>query len=219
MLRAARAELSYGAAGVAVWLGALLLFSSWPLLERPEVRSIGTVLAAMTVLLPIVGLVSALQLLGLEQREHRARLFASLPLSASNVASARLLRTAAVPLTAVVAAGLLVSAGLLLDAGALTGHLPNPWILLFWTQLALAATVLATLLYDLRGMTFAQVALFLLGALAALLNSAFPTAGQAVLGTLTELVQGPAGWLLTALLTGALWAADVALYARKGGRG
>lgn len=216
MLRAVSAELRYGAVGLLAWFAVLLTVSLWPLLERPSVATLPTALAMMAMALPFVSVIGSLHLLGVERSERRLRLFRSLPLPRTHLAASRLVRSLAIPLLAVGAALLIVVLGFAAAGGSFLASLEGAWVLLTLLLLAVAAALLTTLLYDIGGMTFAQVFGVALLAGVFLLNSASP---EVHAGALTEplvaLVQTPLGALLVLLVCAALFLLDIVVVVRR----
>jgi len=216
MLRAVSAELRYGAVGLLAWFAVLLTVSLWPLLERPSVATLPTALAMMAMALPFVSVIGSLHLLGVERSERRLRLFRSLPLPRTHLAASRLVRSLAIPLLAVGAALLIVVLGFAAAGGSFLASLEGAWVLLTLLLLAVAAALLTTLLYDIGGMTFAQVFGVALLAGVFLLNSASP---EVHAGALTEplvaLAQTPLGALLVLLVCAALFLLDIVVVVRR----
>lgn len=215
MLRVASAEFRYGAAGLLAWFAVLLTLSLWPLLERPAVDAFPSVLAMMGIVLPFVAVIGNLHLLGVERNERRLRLFRSLPVSRVKLAASRLLRSLAIPLLALGVALLLVAIGYGVSGGAFLASLAGGWLLLTFLFLAAAAALFTTLLYDIGGMTFAQVFGVALVAAAFVLNSTTPAFVVNVLEPLTALAQTPLGVLLALAVCAALFLLDMVVFVRR----
>ncbi len=215
MLRVASAEVRYGAAGLLAWFAVLLTLSLWPLLERPGVDTFPSVLAFMAMALPFVAVIGNLNLLIIERNERRLRLFRSLPISRSKLAASRLLRSLAIPLLALGAALLLFAVGIAVSGGAFLAALAGGWVLLTLLLLAVASTLLTTLLYDIGGMTFAQIFGVVFVAGAVLVNSTNPAFGANVLEPLTALAQTPLGVLFALATCAVLFLLDLLVFVRR----
>ncbi len=216
MLRLAVGEVRYLAVSFAAWLGWALVMSLWPVLERPFLEAVPSVLAFLFLVAPIAAVIWAFRALSIERTEGRFRLFLALPVRPWQVAAARQLRSCALPLAVLVVGVLLIMVGLVGSGREFLVNLTGSWILgvLFMASLALVALV--TLLYDLGGMAFAQVGMALMAAVVFVANAYVEGFTQDVMGAVNAFAQTPAALVATAALCVLLWLADLAVLRRRG---
>jgi len=214
MLRIARAEVLYNAKSLLAWFAVLLTVSLWPLFESPSVDSFPTILVFLVMYLPFLAVIGNLRLLSIERHEKRLRLFRTLPITTVQLAAARLLRGLALPLLTLGVSLALLLAGLTLAGPSFLASLAGAWVLLTLLFLGVAAANLSTLLYDIGGMTFAQISAALL-VLAFLLNASSPLFQGFAPEPLTRLAQTPLGVLLALGLGLLLALCDLVVFIRR----
>ena len=218
MLRLAAAEIRYGAGSLAAWLAVMLVMSFWPLLETPAITALPAVLAFLYLVLPITAVISAFRLLSIERNEGRLRLFGGLPVSTASVALARQVRGSALPVAVLLLTVLLSLAGLVGMGREFLSIMSSAWVLGMLFFASLAAVALVTLLYDLGGMSFAQVAVALIVGVVFVANAYGGGFVERALQAVSVAAQTPAGLVAAAAVCVGLWTADVAVLKWRGGR-
>lgn len=208
------AEVRYGAPTLAAWGAVLLATSLWPFVEALSVSRIPLVLAFLSLVLPVVTTITTFRLLATERSEARLRLFGMLPVGPAAVGLARQLRGAALPALALLLGAALVLVGVAAEGARFLGALSGAWMLPFMLLLSVAVALLVTLLYDVGGMTFAQLVTAGLVAAAFVESNLGPGVTSGLVERATALAQTPAGVVGAALACSLLAVADVALLAR-----
>lgn len=214
MFRVAKAEMIYGWKSLLAWFVLLLVTAMWSLVESPTVSALPTVLAALSVALPLMAVLVNFRFLSTEKNERRVRLLRALPITTKQVATARLLRSLILPAMGVAVAIVVIGVGSALAGSEFTSRLTGAWVLVTLLFVSVAASLISTLLYDAAGMSFAQVTCFGIGG-AVLLLAASPALRDMGSESLTRLAQSPVGALLAFLLCAALAAANVIVFDRR----
>lgn len=217
MFRIASAEVRYSAKSLLAWFAVLLTMTLWPLYENPSVDSFPTVLAVMAIALPFVAVIGNFRLLSVEHNEKHLRIFRTLPITRTQLAVARLLRALALPALALGVSLALLSVGLVTAGPGFLASLTGAWVLLTLFFIGAAGSLLSTLLYDIGGMTFAQLSGVVLVVLVFLLNASIPAFREGVLAPLTQLAQAPLGTLFALALCILLALFDTVVFSRRQG--
>lgn len=215
MFHIASAEARYSAKSLLAWFTVLLTMTLWPLYENPSVDSFPTILAFMAIYLPFVAVIGNFRLLSVERNEKHLRLFRTLPVTRTQLALARLLRALALPALALVVSLALLGVGLITEGPAFLASLAGAWVLLTLLFTSVAVSILSTLLYDIGGMTFAQLSGVVLVVLTFALNASSPAFRAAVLDPVAQLAQTPPGVLLALALCILLGFCDTAVFSRR----
>lgn len=214
MFRVARAEMIYGWRSLLAWFALLLVTAMWSLFEAPSVSTLPTVLAALTMALPLMAAVVNFRFLSTEKNERRVRLFRALPITTTQLATARLLRSLILPAMGVAVALVLIGVGSALAGTEFTSRLAGAWVLVTLLFLSVAASLFSTLLYDIAGMSFAQITCFGIGG-ALLFLASSPVLRDIEAESLTRLAQSPLGAILAVLLCVLLAAGDMIVFRRR----
>ena len=212
MFHVASTEVRYSVKSLMAWFAVLLTMTLWPLLENPSVDGLSTVLAVTAISWPFVAVIGAFRLLSTERSERHLRLFRTLPLTKTQLAFARLLRTLALPMMVLGLSLALLATGVVIAGPGFLATFAGAWVLVTLFFLGIAVSILSTLLYDIGGMTFAQLFGAGLVLLVFLLNASGAAFGEAVLEPLTRFAQTPLGTLLAVTLCIVLTLCDVLMF-------
>ena len=215
MFRVASTEIRYSAKSLLAWFAVLLTMTLWPLLETPSVDGLPTVLAFTAICWPFVAVIGNFRLLSTERNERHLRLFRTLALTKTQLALARLLRTLALPMMVLGLSLALLATGVVIAGPGFLATFAGAWVLVTLFFLGIAVSILSTLLYDIGGMTFAQLSGAILVLLAFLLNASGAAFGEAMLEPLTQLAQTPLGTLLAVALCIVLTLCNVLVFRRR----
>ena len=212
MLKVLRAELAYNLTGILTWFALVMAVALLPFSMELTPQSLRTGALLMIVYLPIATVVLTFRLLSIDRKENRLRLLAALPLSWSGIAVVRLLRPLLIPLMAGVYLMIVLAVGL---ATVGSGFLPSsaePWLLVSMFVAGLIPYLLASLLHDIGGMLFSQVAI---AAIAVIVLLGDMGGSGAWSDYIFDVASTPLGPVALALLCLLLAFADVVIFSRR----